>query len=603
MKRVTFWIALLFTLAFLLPLTACGDDDDPSTSSGQANDDADDDVNDDANDDVDDDVNDDSVDDDTGDDDATDDDTGEDFVPDPMDVEYNPVFCATADPMGLGENLIGGGSITNTITVYVFDDHTCEPIENAMVIAGEIYYTDAAGFVEIPVTPSRERMTVAAYKADHIPWAYEADAAVMYFRLRPSNYDLDYALDWPGTFVADGEPMDFENPRVLTVMNLAQLLTNPLYAGIAFPGFSRKSLAHTDFENFFLPDDPYRIDIETLWGGYYFLLINNIYIPRLVLSALGIYMLIPDHKYFQFPIDASASETPLGGSMLKVELSQVLNPQTLQDLVEGFSQGEDILDALVSIIPGLLQRGISFSGAGLNAGWNGLGDPDIELKHIPDENTFTTTIENYDTEQDYLGILWAEIPNRAMTVMDLVMAADGAMDVQYQWIPDADYILTGVKTDMVSSWFAQSNFSFAFKYAEDSAAWAGGAAFDESDFPPFFNMNYTYYEPATHTVHWQIDQDSIDAILVINQPGGYCYGPCSTSFAMVPADQASYTFPDDYGWDGDDDDLTILVGIDLPDGVNVDEWNPMDFWGYDVKGMTIWMMPNIFYLLGELIYP
>ncbi len=584
-------LVLAFAL-FAILFASCGDDDDDDMDSvDEPDDDADDDLNDDVDDD---DVNDD-VDDDTGDDDTGDDDA---FVPDPMDVEYNSTFCTLNDPESLGDNLIGGGPFSDTLKVYVFDDLTCEPIQNATIIADQLYYTNADGMVEI--TPARSGQRVSAFKDQYIPWAYEANAAVMYFRLRPVHYDIDYAYDWQGTFLSEGEPIEFLNPQIPTLLHLANLLNNPLYAGIAFPGFSRKSLMHVDMENFF-PPEPYQIDIATLWGAYYFLLTDNIYIPDLLFNVLGINMHIPDHSYYQFPIDTNAPETAMGGALLKIDLGQVLNLQTLQDLIEGLADGEDILDSVIGIVPGLLQRGITIPGAGLNAGWDGLGNPDIELERIPDEQSFTATITNGADDADYLGILWAEIPNRAMTVMDLIMADNGVMDLQYEWIPDADYILTGMKTDMVSSWFAQTNFSFAFKYGEDSETWIDGVTFDDSDFPPYFNMNRTYYDPNTHTVQWEIDQDAVDAVLVIHHPGE-CIGWCSTAFAMLPPDAASYTIPDEYGGVGSEHDITILIGLDLPDDVDVNNWNPVDFWANDVEGMTIWMMPHLFYLIGEFIY-
>ncbi len=102
-KKLTLRFSVLALALFLCFAVSCGDDDDPSTSSGQANDDAadvdddadddlDDDVNDDANDDVDDDANDD-VDDDVNDDVNDDVDDDDPVVFDPWD---NPSAAADA---------------------------------------------------------------------------------------------------------------------------------------------------------------------------------------------------------------------------------------------------------------------------------------------------------------------------------------------------------------------------------------------------------------------------------------------------------------------------------------------------------------------------
>ncbi len=81
MKKLYFVFAVLAALAIVF---SCGDDDDPSTSSGQADDDdSAEAVDDDANDDTDDDVNDDADDDE---DDDLNDDADDDDIPDDGDV-------------------------------------------------------------------------------------------------------------------------------------------------------------------------------------------------------------------------------------------------------------------------------------------------------------------------------------------------------------------------------------------------------------------------------------------------------------------------------------------------------------------------------------
>ena len=603
---LSLWLA---SALFILIASACGGGDDDDDSDGGGIDDDTLPVDDDAADD--DDADDDAADDDTTDDDTTDDDTVDDDTtpadddttpPDP-DTEYPSLHCAIADPEGLGEGLLIGGTPGDTIIVYVFDDQSCEPLDEATVLAaGETFTTDETGRAEVDL--ARDATLVTATKDGYIAWSYEADAGVMYFRIRPVDLGYNYASNPMGHFVSEGTPLALENPTVNGLLELGALLNDPIYLGLTIPGVSRQTLLQTDFLGI-LTAMTYNINIDTPLGGYYISPNHNFYIPQLTITdVLGISLTMPDHDFYQIPLAEGTTELPVTGMLLEADLGAVLTLENLTALIQAFLNGEDITQALLELVKPAIQDGLSIIDVGARPAWDATGNPDLEVTAMAGQEFFTVTIENAAADADYLGLMLAEIANRTLTPLDLNIAApereNWTMDLASADIPDGDFILAAVKTDLVTSNFDLSDMSFAFKFSPFYDTWAGGASFADADFLPYFDGEATAYDAGTQTITWALESKAaVDAYFLFYYPADTCTN-CTPLMAVFPGTTNSYQIPAELGFTGSEDDIIVLVGLNLPEGVNANEWNPLNFLSYEIPAATLWMHPTLMDLIMSL---
>ncbi|MDP8223976.1 MAG: hypothetical protein P9L99_11500 [Candidatus Lernaella stagnicola] len=585
MKRKWLLVLLAFMMILTFAAIGCGDDDD------------DDDDNDDStippggdDDDNDDDT---AGDDDDDDDDDDNDDDDNDTTPDDPDTEFSSLFCTLPDPEEIGEGLlIGGGSAGDTIAVYVYEEaygaDPCEPIENAAVIAGGTEYTtDADGFVEVDLTKAATMVT--AGKNDFMSWTYKADAAVMYFRLRPETYTHPRSLSASDEFYVDATPLELTNPN-----SLAGLITQPIYIGAGFGGFSRQQLFSTDFGLVFTDED-YHVDItlpDAADAAYYLPLPENIYLPELDLNLLGIAISMNDHSFYRFPYLATTNETPVAGVLLDCDLGSVLTLETLTEIVQGIINGDDVLEIVMGLLPAFLSDGLTVPYAGALPDWDTEGVPGMEMLPVDvAKDSFEVTIANPDAGADYIGLLAAEIPNRLVAPLDFAIADEGVMTLSYADIPDADYLLGAIKTDLLASEFVTSKMTIAAKYAPFSDSWADGVEIAQSDFLPYFDEAATSYNSMTEEVTWALESKAdVDAYFVAVFFDSDLY---ESAFALLPPTASSFRVPSQFSPIGSVNDIVIVMAIDLPDGVDIDEWNPVEFWSNNLSAISVWTHPTL----------
>jgi hypothetical protein len=606
--RRTWMLWVLIALAgFALVLGGCGEDDVDSDDGDDLNlppvDDDDDVTDDDTTPGDDDDTT--PGDDDTSpdDDDTTpvDDDDDDTTPPDPEN-EYDPVICRVVDPEGIGAgNHVGGGPVGDTLTVYVYDDITCAPIEGATVLtsAGQ-ETTDVDGYAAIDLTKAEEQVT--AYAAGYGCWTYQADAAVMYFRLRPIDTGLIYQLTPSDGFYVDGDEVEFTNPMVDGIAQLLQLLSNPIYLGAGYGGVSRQQLLSLDLDAIFT-DSVFRIDIDVDESSYYLSLPQNIYLPQLGINdVFGITVAMPEHDFYQSPYFGVSEESPLSGFLMALDLGAIVNLQTLQEILQAIANGDDIAEILFGLVPDLIADGLTLPLAGTAPTWDGEGSPELamaELVTVKDE--FDLSITGADENADYLAAVLAEVPNRTLTPLSLGLAVADTVTLQYADIPDADYILAGIKTDLIASEFATSNLSLAFQYGGLPETWADGATFADADFLPYFNEASTGYNSSTQKVTWQLQDDGeADAYLVAIFPT--TEGE-RTVLATLPGDVSEFTIPSELGFVSTITDIAVVVAIDLPDDVDLNEWSPIHFWQYNAPALAIWTQPTLIDIIMGLFTP
>ena len=580
MKKNWFLLGLMMILTMGL-MVACGGGDDDDSGGGD-DDTADDDV-------TDDDITDDDiVDDDTTDDDTTDDDTADDDTADD-DVVYPPLFCQLPDPAGLGEGItVGGGAITDTIDVYVYDSATCDPINGATVIGGgDVETTGADGHAVLTLTKAATMVT--AYMDGYWTWAYKADAQVMYFRLQGSP-TITYNDSDFGTLKYNGTALPLENPS----SGLTELL-NGVYAGGAVPGISRASLLNYDLSNGLLTQgtfslsydvniigsDPISDAIDLPYNIYMPTLDYSFAIPLLVnVSVLG------DNPQIKVPVATGTTEMPIEGVALGIVLKNVLDTEALIGIITALINGDDITQVLLDLLPGLLSDGISFPYVGANPTWGATGAPDIDMVPITAKAAINLTVGNPDADFDYLPILAAEIPNRALLPLSVKFLEGTTVALPYAEIPDANYVMVLGKTDLLTSGLTSINIGFALKFADDISEWSGGVTINDSEFLPMFDSVATNYNDTTGLVSWDLaGKATMDAVLVIYAPS--CDN-CPTVLALVPGSDTSYQAPAELGITPAVDDVVVLVGIDLPDGVDINNWDPTALLTYDSAAINMW---------------
>jgi hypothetical protein len=593
-----------FSLRFFLALAAvvflsagcgCGGDDDDDDSGPPADDTGGDDAADDtgATDDVVDDTADDTAADDTGADDT--------FTDDDVDTEYPDLHCALADdPEGILPNLMGGGPIGASVTVYVFDDLTCEPISGASVYLNDDsagVTTNADGMATLNL-PDRGAQMVTAMKfdgaggePDYWAWSYKADASALYFRLKPYQTAFSYSDSDQGVFKLNGTAIDAVNP-----MNLIDLFQMPVTIGFSLPGFGRSGaiadlflMAGDDYlftmENI-VAQDTFAMDIDFGTPLSYYLY-GNMYLPEVALGIGAYSFSTEDHPFYYIPVETSAAVTPVEGFVMELDATKVFTGwQELVDLIDCIGAGDPMACVGEYIIP-VINEALQFKYVGANVAWEGAGGPDIDALDTSARATFDVTLTAPDASLDYIALAVAEIPNRALLPMSLGVYDGGAIAMDYADVPDADYIILAGATDMISSGFEYNNFSFATRFTNSVHGFETGVTFDASDFLPMFDTGATSYDHDTGIITWALEEatDRVDVYLIGFGPSNL--GP--DTLAVVPGDQATYMVPEALLPEGPhQNDQILIVGLDLPDGVDPDGFNPSQILTYNFKAANVW---------------
>lgn len=601
------WLLILLVMAFLAALpfvqSGCGDDDDDddNDTGGNITPPVDDDQSPADDDDTGPDDDDTTPDDDDDDDNDNDNDNNDD---NDTDVQYESIYCAIPDPESIGDGLsIGGGQLSGTLTVYVYSDKDCSAIAGASVIAGDATVeTNEDGKATITIT-DKAAVLVTAYKSGYQAWSYQADAAVMYFRLCPADYGVTYNSTSSGEFYENGQAMELTNPAINGIGELLNLLNQPIYLGLALPNICRKSFFSLDLYSV-ITELTYQIDIDTPMGGYYMVLWHNVYAPALAINnVLGITLSMTDHAFYQFPKNPDATLFPYGAFLLDADLGAVLNLQTLTELIQEWLNTGDITQAILALVPSLIADGMTIINAGLDPEYDGVAEPNLETADLLAKGGFTATIDNPATDADYLGLFLAEVPNRILTPLTITMADEnGDMAINSTDFVDSDYILAAAKTNLFSSSFDSSDISIQFQYGQETSRWASGAEFAEADFLPYFDAANTTYNPVSKTIAWQLggDKAAADAyfllVLPINegQP---------TIAATLPGDVESYTIPPELNYSPSYDDTVFLFAIDLPDEVDTNSWDPFSILAYDSAAISMWVNRPLIDVLMEWFDP
>ena len=625
------WVLLSLVMLLVVGLvSACGggDDDDDTADDDVTDDDvADDDV---ADDDI---ADDDIVDDDIVDDDIVDD----DIVDDDIDTEYDTPewYCILPDPASLGDGItVGGGAISDDITVYVYDgavstDGTyCDPIEGAHVILDntEVGTTNTDGMLVIDLADAAELVT--AFMPGYWSWSYEADAAVMYFRLRPDNYDgFDYQDSNAGEFLLDGTALGLENFNIeysgINIFDpVGQLLDSVIAGGVAIPGLARSTLLDLDFDGmisdgmfevsyeYFIVGSPPEGDIIELWRSIYlpgFLLDVN------VIGLAGVTAEGDDNSEYLIRIpDPVFDENPIEGFTFDLALGEAVTTNLIGNLLLDLIMGNpiDIIEIIMDNLVPLLNNAIAFGYVGADPVWDGSGAPDIEVTEVGTKLNVPLTISNYDSDFDYMSVLAAEIPNRALLPLGIQIADAGAAVLDAAEVADADYVIAALKTDLLASELTSFNMSLAMAYAETLDDWsADGVTIADGDFLPFFDSANCAYNDTTGEITWQLESKAdVDLYLAVYIPA--CED-CPVVLATLPGTAGSYQPPiaalgitptptpalPDIG------DIAVVVGIDLPEGVSADEFDPTHILSYNSTGLNLWTNVDIIALLENLLNP
>ena len=275
-------------------------------------------------------------DDDTADDDSADDDSDDDDSDD--DSAYPNLNCPLPNPESLpAGQTIGGGSVADAgqITAYVYNDANCEPVEGAFVVyKGTAYPTSKAGDGKV-VIPATSADTTTANADGFWAVSYNADAAIQYFRIRPTDYTLygrSYDDSSTGDFTAGGAPLGLTNPTVDGILQIGKLLNNPLYLGVAIPGVSMNTILSADFLKGFLAQTKFDVTIS---GMNPFSLPSNIMLPTLTINNILGYTITGGNESYQVPVWAGAPNgtNPIEGLILKIYMHDVLTVQVLTNII------------------------------------------------------------------------------------------------------------------------------------------------------------------------------------------------------------------------------------------------------------------------------
>ena len=602
--------AMVMLLATGLALTACGgggdDDDDDRTDDDDDNDDATDDDDDDTTDD--DDVTDDDDDDDTTDDDDDDDDVV--FTP-----VYDSLRCAVPDPEGLGEGMtIGGGAIAGTVTAYVYedldgnDDGMCDAIAGADV-NGET--TDADGMAVVTISKAAE--LIVAKAADHWSWAYQADSAVMYFLLRADKSNI-FADSATGEFKDGGTPLPYDN----IIVGINNVLTAKIYLGAVVPGLARTSILSLDDAGL-LPTATFPLGYETIGfdaatqdftlevGSVD--LPSNIYLPELDLDAtltipfVGTYGVTAAgiNEQYVLPVMTGATEMALEGFVASIDIGGVVDMSTLIGIVVEILGGGDIMEVVLGLIEPVINDGLAFEHHGVVPDWNASGAPDIAVEPLAESgDTLGVTVAGADKASGYLSILAGEVGNRALWPMGMKIGEDVEFGVSS--LDDTDYILLSAKTnvlDILAGSVAAEDIelTIAAKYADELADWGGDVSFGADDFLPAFDTDNTSYDDTTGVVTWAFPAKAdLDLFMVAVLPDGGEVG-----LAVLPGDATMFDAVGAFDFVPGVDDVIVVIGMDLPNSVDINAFDPTSIVGYNAKAINLWTNYPIDELLEGLL--
>jgi len=447
-----------------------------------------------------------------------------------------------------------------------------------------------------------------------------ADGDNMYFRLRPNDFGNSYTDSGEGDFTEEGTALGLTNPGLLG------LFSNPIILGVALPGISRQTLLSADF-NGLLTEAEFAVTLDTGDGPADTMLPENIYLPNLNLAIPGVFSVLGGNEQYRVPILGGATVSPLEGFVFSFNLMDAIpDLGALLDLIACIDDPPegDIMNCITAdLIMGAINDALAFPYIGADPVWDGTGAPDIEVSSSSGQ--FPFNLANADTDYDYLGILAAEIPNRALLPVSIGVVEDGSVDMDAISIQDGDYLALLAATDLISSAFESMNFSIALKYAEDLDDWgAGGVDFDGAvDFLPNYDLGdppdpTTLYDPVTGEITWALvgdadDKATVDMFMIVYIPT--CepptdddidaidddYDDCPVILAQVPGTQRSYQPPvDALGVTPTEADIVVILGIDMPAGFDGDAYNPVGILGQDSLAVNITTNFDILSLLGDL---
>ena len=527
------------------------------------------------------------------DDDLADDDM---IIPD---QEYSSLLCAVPDPENLGAGkMFGGGPAGGKVTVYVYDDETCEPIVNAVVKYNyQQYYTDVKG--KAVLTGVLTGATITAAKENYWTWGYQVDAAVMYFRLRPEYYFQDCFDSEPGHFTVNGENLGLTNPQ-----NAVEALSNPMYIGLAMPGMGRDAVFATrkywavnyEFALYLLSQE-YTTDV-------YFP--DNFYLPDLdvMLSIpgygdLGIWGV---NEEYALPLHPKTPAMPLQGIIAGVEVGNVVNMENLIAVIERILDGGDLLDIFLPLVKPLLNDAIRFPFVGAVPEWIVGGPPDIPVSKVGGNGEeLPISISNAAAGFDYLELFGAEVFNRTILPFGIATFEGEPSALPYVEIPDADYLAVAAKTDLLSSEFTSSRLSAAAQYADNVGDWGGGVTFDDADFLPFFDPAASQYNTVTGELAWEMEgegADRIDAFWVVVVPWWYS-APEMVMFTLPGNARSMNLYDLIAGFDPSIWDHVVILALDLP--FNYDEgFDPSRILSYNIRALSLWSYPDAATILSDL---
>lgn len=607
MKRNNWLLVLTLLLGLGLVLGACGgDDDDDDSSSG------DDDTSPDDDDDTGGDDDDTTPDDD--DDTTPDDDDDNDTTPDddddtePADTEYDPVVCAIADPESLGGNLtVGGDVVGGVIATYVYDDATCQPVAGADVNG---VVTNADGYAEVPAE-AKGATLVAAIADGYFGWAIKADAGVMYFRLQPVETAGSFTDSAEGEFVADGQALGLTNPTgTYTIANLLNLLDSTIFLGGAIPGLNRNTLLSTDFTNGLLPTTTWPLTYEyemdkagAAKEGETIDMPKNVYFPSLdvdiniiglvTASASGV------NETYQVPVNAAWSEVPIEGLVASIVAGEAVSVDLIIDLI---SNPDDIIEALMAALPKIINDALMIDHVAGDPAWGGTGAPDLEVVDpIAAKSDVAVTINGAVAGYDYLGIMASEVPNRLLVPQSIKLFDSGAATFPAATMPDSDYVMAIAKTNALEVLGGSDEpveLNLVLKYAENLSEFTSGITInDATDFLPVF-ADTTAYNEATGVLTWALSKKATpDAYVVIVDPAQD--DVFEMGIAVLPGTDSTFDITTFGAVTPSVDDVLVLIGLDLPEGVTLDEFNLPGIIGYNSSAITIWTN----YPIAELLNP
>jgi len=523
------------------------------------------------------------VDDDTADDDTT---------PPIPDQEYPSLLCTLPDPEGLGSGIMFGGLFEGTITVYVYDDETCLPIQNAEV---KFQYpgvlTNYDGKAVLTGVPAGALIT--ANKNEYWVAGYQADAAVMYFRLHPNYYYVfeDYTDTAPGHFTAGDQPLALTAPQ-----SLEEALLNPIYLGFGSPGIARAAAlsagkyltADADFEVHFV--NPYETIDLTIWTNFYVPDTSVVFdVPGY--GPLGFY---GAHEEYQVPVHAGTTEMALQGAIAGLNAGQVVDESALLEVINAILDGGDFIDIILPFFKPLVNDALAFPYVGARPSWLLDGSPDVPVYGLDSgKKHVKVDIANPNPDFDYAEMLWAEIPNRALLPMGLKIWDGKTVKLPYAVIPDADYLALSIKTDLLTSEVYSSRLSIAAQYAEDLTEWKGGLTFDDADFLPPFDPTLTQYDYQTGQLTWELEgsgADRVDMFWLAFMP--WWYQDPEMIMLTLPKEARSLNlaqlFP---SMSFDYYDTIFLLAVDLPFDYD-DGFDPSRLFGYNLPAFSMWVYPD-----------